>query len=85
MTRANLSIIRKEVQSILDMIMLQLHNTGHVSHVDLHLGFCIELRATCLSIVWIGYLGEAYGRKVAEIIFGDENPGSYDPDSILRS
>ncbi|GKB69480.1 hypothetical protein Tco_0930892, partial [Tanacetum coccineum] len=29
-------------------IMLQLHGTGHVSYVDLHRGFCIELRATCL-------------------------------------
>ncbi|GJW35299.1 hypothetical protein Tco_0058219 [Tanacetum coccineum] len=30
-------------------IMLQLHGTGHMSHVHLHLAFCIELRATCLS------------------------------------
>ncbi|GJY13165.1 RNA polymerase II C-terminal domain phosphatase-like protein 2 isoform X2, partial [Tanacetum coccineum] len=32
-------------------IMLQLHGTGHVSYVDLHRGFCIELRATCLRIM----------------------------------
>lgn len=29
------------------------------------------------SILWIGYPGEAGGRALAEIIFGDVNPGRY--------
>lgn len=29
------------------------------------------------SILWIGYPGEAGGRALAEIIFGDYNPGMY--------
>lgn len=29
------------------------------------------------SILWIGYPGEAGGRALAEIIFGDYNPGRY--------
>nr|GEV77977.1 nuclear pore complex protein NUP205-like [Tanacetum cinerariifolium] len=45
MARANLSIIRKEAQSILDM-------AWHASHVDLDRGFCIELRATCLRNIY---------------------------------
>lgn len=29
------------------------------------------------SILWIGYPGEAGGRALAEIIFGDVNPGRH--------
>lgn len=29
------------------------------------------------SILWIGYPGEAGGRALAEVIFGDFNPGKY--------
>lgn len=29
------------------------------------------------SILWIGYPGEAGGKALAEVIFGDVNPGSF--------
>jgi len=27
------------------------------------------------SILWVGYPGEAGGQAIAEVIFGDHNPG----------
>lgn len=35
------------------------------------------------SILWIGYPGEAGGRALAEIIFGDFNPSRYLIDNMI--
>lgn len=36
-----------------------------------------EINERIASILWVGYPGEAGGKALAEIIFGEFNPGMY--------
>lgn len=36
-----------------------------------------EINQHIASILWVGYPGEAGGKALAEIIFGEFNPGMY--------